>query len=245
MNIKTGTLAVLLSLFYSSFPAFGMDGLVGYWKMNEGEGVTIRDASGKSNDGEIIGNAKWEKDDRGNVLRFDGETSYVNIPQGLWNVEGEEITLLCLFQTDDLKGRVFDHWMGGAISGAYALDASGLVVGVGEIENEDWANLVQYQYRLSLPVGVGQWHLAVVTIKGSNVSGYLDGQIQGEAEVNRYFYVPGALTIGARGTSPDLFFSGLIREMAVVDRALTSEEIEAVQKRYDEGLPLFSEKADQ
>jgi hypothetical protein len=239
MNIKTNSLAVLLCLSCTTLPTFAMDGLAAHWKMDEGKGVEILDASGQGSDGEIIGHATWEKDAQRPLLRFDGQTSYINIPDGLWNVQGEAITLLCLFKADELKGRIFDHRMSGANSGAYALDASGAVSGFGEIE--DYSDYARNAYRLSLPVKVDEWHLAVITIEGNKVSGYLDGELQAEAEVNRYFHCTGGLSIGARGTSPDLFFSGLIREMAVFNRALSSEQIGAIQKRYDQGLPLFAD----
>ena len=35
------------------------DGLVGYWPMDEGSGVTTEDASSNSNDGTIYGGAAW------------------------------------------------------------------------------------------------------------------------------------------------------------------------------------------
>ena len=56
------------------------DGLLGYWKFDEGKGDLAKDSSGQGNDGELY-NAEWVKGKFGVALRFAGEDSYVSMPE--------------------------------------------------------------------------------------------------------------------------------------------------------------------
>ena len=47
-------------------------GLVGYWRFNEGSGATAADSSGHGNNGTIYG-AKWVEGKSGKALSFDGK----------------------------------------------------------------------------------------------------------------------------------------------------------------------------
>ena len=55
-------------------------GLVGYWKFNEGSGLTACDLSGKRNHGTLNG-PKWSlgREHIGNALSFDGVDDYIRI----------------------------------------------------------------------------------------------------------------------------------------------------------------------
>jgi serine/threonine protein kinase len=52
-------------------------GLVGWWKLDEGEGAVARDSSGKGNDGRLSGNPKWTTGHAGGALEFDGAGDHV------------------------------------------------------------------------------------------------------------------------------------------------------------------------
>ncbi|HXI54902.1 MAG TPA: discoidin domain-containing protein, partial [Polyangia bacterium] len=49
-------------------------GLVGYWKFDEGQGTTVRDASGTGNDGTLSGNANWTGSSLASIA-FDNPTA--------------------------------------------------------------------------------------------------------------------------------------------------------------------------
>ncbi|NOX57090.1 MAG: PQQ-binding-like beta-propeller repeat protein, partial [Planctomycetes bacterium] len=53
-------------------------GLVGYWKLDEGEGHLARDSSGRGLDGEVSG--RWVTDEAGTHLATDGRPSALRIP---------------------------------------------------------------------------------------------------------------------------------------------------------------------
>ena len=69
------------------------EGLVGWWRFDEGEGNIAKDNSGNNNDGTIYG-ATWTEGKYGKALSFDGVDDYVSIPDsGSLDVGGSEITM--------------------------------------------------------------------------------------------------------------------------------------------------------
>jgi hypothetical protein len=55
-------------------------GLVGWWKLDEGEGSIVRDSSGNGNNGIAIGSPTWTTGPAGVALSFNGTTDYIRIP---------------------------------------------------------------------------------------------------------------------------------------------------------------------
>jgi hypothetical protein len=228
------------------------DGLVGYWKLDEGIGATAYDYSGGGAHGDILGDAKWETGENGPVLRFDGKTGYVSIPDGHWN-RSAPFTLLCWYKPDSSKvGQVFNHVAGGVVAGSYGLGAGGNFGGFGKPPKKD-GKIDRKGFKgesLSLPAKSEEWNFVAIVIDQTEMRGYLNGepveikQPDGEpaATVRKILGWPraaGGLSLGARKANHDNFYSGLIREMAVFDRALGAEEIAAIHGRSENGQPLY------
>jgi hypothetical protein len=55
-------------------------GLVGYWKFNEGSGTSAADSSGNGSTGTLLNSPTWAPGVSGNGLMFDGVDDYVEIP---------------------------------------------------------------------------------------------------------------------------------------------------------------------
>ena len=179
-------------------PAPKPEGLVGYWKLNEGSGATVYDSSGNQAQAEIVGNAKWESGESGPVLSFDGETSMVKIPDGEWN-SGDPMTLMCWWKTENQMGRVFDHKSTGVIPGSYALSASGGFSGYGTVvinDQSDWAKVKGTG--VSMLLQPNEWHFIAVVIDRKELRGYLDGRLADSKEIDGWPRVEGGLTLGAR-----------------------------------------------
>ena len=56
--------------------------LVGWWKLDEGEGTTALDWSGHGYNGTILGGCEWIEGYDGGALNFDGQNDYVDLPIG-------------------------------------------------------------------------------------------------------------------------------------------------------------------
>jgi hypothetical protein len=58
----------------------GADKELLYLKFDEGTGDTVKDYSGKKNNGKLVGGVTWDKGIIGGALKFDGASGYVEIP---------------------------------------------------------------------------------------------------------------------------------------------------------------------
>ncbi|HUX35568.1 MAG TPA: LamG domain-containing protein, partial [Candidatus Paceibacterota bacterium] len=65
-------------------PLFSSNGLVGYWKFDEGQGTSTQDSSGNGNGGTLGGSIDlptWQSNCQvGGCLSFDGTDDYVSVP---------------------------------------------------------------------------------------------------------------------------------------------------------------------
>ena len=55
-------------------------GLLGYWKLDEGSGLTTADASGSGNTGSLVNGPVWTAGRIGQAVSLDGVDDYVNVP---------------------------------------------------------------------------------------------------------------------------------------------------------------------
>ena len=205
--------------------------LVGYWKLDEGLGTRVMDFSGGQAHGDIHGEAKWEIDKQyGSVLRFDGKTAYVGIPDDAWN-NAAPFTIMAWVMPDKPAGRICDHLMGGAVPGVYCLDASGFFGGY-DAENGS--------KRLGeLAAATGKWSFVAVTVAPTELRGYLNGEPRMSLPIKGWPRLDGGLSLGARECAHDTFYAGLIREVAIFKRALGADEIAAIHAKYQGGASLY------
>jgi len=83
---------------YPDEPAFlvpsdpGADNLVGYWSFDEGAGTVAVDSSGNGHDA-TIESALWEDGTLGSALRFDGFSTYADVPAAAWDTIERQATL--------------------------------------------------------------------------------------------------------------------------------------------------------
>ena len=68
--------ALLASTGIAALP----EGLVGYWKLDEGSGTLASDSSGVGNDGIVMGGSEWVDGHMGYALELNGGTQLVEIP---------------------------------------------------------------------------------------------------------------------------------------------------------------------
>lgn len=209
--------------------ALYLNGLVGYWKLNEGVGKLAYDYSGHQATGELVGDVKWETGKQDPLLRFDGKSGCVTIPNGAWN-SGAPITYLCWYNAEG-NGIVFDHGLGGAIPGAFAYENRGRFACYdAKVVDIGGANA---------PGKIGAWTFAAFAISPTEIRCYTNGVLTSTAPVQGFPRLAGNLYLGARGEVPDNFFPGAIREMAVYQRTLGAEEIAALYHNYQQGTPIY------
>ncbi|NQV34599.1 MAG: discoidin domain-containing protein [Phycisphaeraceae bacterium] len=205
----------------------GVDGLVGAWNFDDNTGMVATDSSGNGRHGTIV-DAAWQPGKQGSALNFDGLTSYVNI--------------------DGYKGiNAID-----AVQQAFTI-ANWIKTTVGEGEMVTWGTNVGRQrltwringdtlrtehgsgnLRGNTPVNDDEWHhVALVVTNGADLTVpatqiFLDGQPDStfSGSGNPYELTPDVdVRIGMSGPQGGRFFTGLIDEVLIYDRALDEAEL--------------------
>lgn len=203
------------------------EGLVGYWKFDEGVGSTTKDESQHGHHGTISG-AKWVEGKVGKALEFDGSSARVDIgnPPAL-QLTGA-MTLCAWILVDDYQenGRIVCKQNGPGERG-WAIN----------IERQKFAR-IQVPIDNNTTVGpqtptlsVGQWyHIAGVYAPGKEIHMYLDGKLVGTLDQGvpaQQYNCPLPVRIGARPKN-GCYFDGKIDEVRVYARALSAEEVKAI-----------------
>jgi hypothetical protein len=215
-------------LFEEVFPI----DLIGYWKLNETEGDIAYNSIG-NNHGIISGNPTWQSDDGqiAGALEFDGIDDYIstdfilNPEDGPFSacawIKGGAPGQAIISQSDGVG--TGETWLGADMSGGKLM--TGLVTNpLGRFEPTPLES--------EFVITDGQWHHIGFVWDGSYRFLYTDGVEVAKdtmALTQALMSSNGGLYIG---TSKDFdaasFFSGLIDDVRIYDRAMTPEEIEAL-----------------
>ncbi len=210
------------------------DGLVGYWKFNEGSGNTAYDSSGNGNDG-TINDANWTTGVNGTALEFDGDFDYVDFGD-VNEVEGlSQMTVSVWMFTEEISFFECvlvkeDAWyltIGDIING----DETIFVIHGNSGGSESQA--VNYYLNSNI------WSHVSVTYESGYVSLYINGILRDTASNKAMPSSNYPLSIAARksnGIEWVGFFEGIIDEVRIYNRTLNLSEIQAT---YNEYTPPF------
>jgi len=205
--------------------------LIAHWPLDESEGMVVADSAG-NNDGYTLGDPIWLTDGGqvNGALEFDGVDDFISAPAVLNPADG--------------PFSAFAWIQGGAPEQVIISQADGIGTG------ETWLGLDAQNGNLmtrlmSPPLGRikpeplvsqvvitdDQWHHVGFVWDGSYRVLYADGiEVAKDATAqNTLKPTTGGLCIGANKTlGVETFFSGLIDDVRIYDRALTPEEIAAL-----------------
>jgi prepilin-type N-terminal cleavage/methylation domain-containing protein len=210
---------------------------VGIWNFDEGEGDTVYDVSGYSNDGALEGDTHFvDSEIEGYALSFDGTGDYVvltNDPaSGL-----SEITIGAWIKPIQLQyGSIYGGWN----NSDYNERSSVLFYRGGDGANQDEMTFSIYNSYDNVFTAVGisklgtdKWYYVVGIYDGSFVKIYVNGELDGSLEATGSINsVTTPVKIGTHKTN-EYFFKGYIDEVHVYTEALPATEI---RKHYVQGL---------
>ena len=204
----------------------GTNGLVGAWSFDEGSGTVASDSSGNGRNGTIVDGA-WDAGKQGSALNFNGITSYVNIDgfKGITAVDGvqQAFTISNWIKTVSDGEMVTWGLQGAATRISWRVES-------GILRTEHAAG----NLRSNTPVNDDEWHhVALVVTEGASLrvpatQFYLDGlpDTTNSGTDTAYNITPDSdVRIGMSGPQGGRFFTGLIDEVKLYDRALTAEEL--------------------
>ncbi len=190
-------------------------GLIAYWKLDETEGAVAHESVG-DNDGTLNGNPVWQPaaGKANGALELDGADDYVSTP----------------FISDPAAGAfsVLAWIKGGGPEQGIISQAGGVNwLAAGTSQGKLMTEL-KAAGRFGTPlfseavITDGQWHRVGFTWDGSTRTLYVDGVEVAKGAQAGLAGSNGGLHIGANGGSPPgLFWSGLIDDVRIYDRAVT------------------------
>jgi hypothetical protein len=200
-----------------------LEGIISFWKFEDGEGTTAND-SANGNNATVYG-ATWTGNGRvGDALSFDGHNDYVRVssPSGLDFDMSNAITIEAWFQ----------------LAGHYDFDG---IVSINEVGCCAYRIMVTTDLHPfynpgshtdvtigSFTFGLERWyHYAIVIQAGANAVVYVDGhEIYSSALGVPSILPPGNDIFIGTGEEPGVHpTQGIIDEVAIYDRALSSDEI--------------------
>jgi hypothetical protein len=203
-----------------------LDGLVGWWKFDEGSGTVAYDSSGNGNDGNLTNGPTWTIGKIGGALSFDGTNDYVKI--GASSVfDLQRISISAWVKSDNFSnsGFIFEKTTNGSVNSQYALFfENGL-----RFRNEVGADDVSFSVS-----SVG-WLFVTSTYDGTRKKLFTNG-----LERNQVTWT-GTIPTSPSGVSAiggfsqtshenwsNYIFNGLIDDVRIYDRALSAEEVQAL-----------------
>ncbi len=202
------------------------NGLVGYWKFDEGTGSSATDWSGSGNTGTWNGTlgSQWTNGKYGGAGNFNGTDNYVGVPKSLFST------------TTNFS---ISAWVkGGVVGGNERLIAAktGFFVGLelnpngdGRVCMRDWDSVPSGSFvACEISQDPNNWHHYVGEFIGNASTGtlylYKDGLLQSTAAMSSVYNDPGLFYIG--GVFTNYEFPGQIDEVRVYNRALSAGEVD-------------------
>jgi len=241
-NKLTCLISSVLVLALAASSAKGADpNLVGWWRFDEGTGMTTSDLSGKGNNGTLVGGATWATGRFGGGIQLDGSSGYVSIPDF-------ELT------TDTIT---FAIWLNGWKGADWAplissreLTACEMNFGANDTLHYTWNNdsSLTWSWTGGPVIPRDTWTMLAVTIDPGGATAYVytnaDGLKKATNAMPHIRQTVGALQIGYSYGSR--YVRGIVDEAAIFSRALTEEEILGLTSGIGGGYPyvLSPEPAD-
>ncbi len=161
------------------------EGLVGYWRMDEGTGEAVADSAGK-NAGKLVKGPKWiqtgsegPRPPSGQAMAFDGQTTYVDAGKGASLRMPRHVTIEAWIKAEErekwsgIAGNIWDSGSTEAGVGLTLDDATGVWFGLK-------AGGKSMIYLSSGPdsIQLDRWHHVAGTYDGSVMKVYVDGVLK-------------------------------------------------------------------
>ena len=205
--------------------------LIGWWRLDDGSGMTAADFSGNGNDGALQGNPQWVTGQVGGALQFNGVDEYVEVPHADILTVDNEVTIMAWINAER-HTNPGENWQGIMAKGnprSYSLYTE-----VGQSLHFSTGGVGTVS---SMDVPLNEWvHVCAQVISGGHQY-YINGEDAGTGGSG--ISLPGAadtatVLIGdARDGNRE--FLGMMDDVRIYSRALTQEEVQLAMS--GEGVP--------
>jgi hypothetical protein len=220
------SLIVLVGLTLAGFAKGADPSLVGWWKLDDGQGTVAVDSSGYGNDGDIMGNPQWIEGVLGGAMDFDGDGDYIDCGGNPMFGDMDEITVSAWLTIRSTT----TQWMAAFAKGESAWRLGNVSYdprfhfGI-TIWNAPDASSIDG----ATTVALNEWHHAAGIFDGDSINVYVDGLFDASNNTTEplgtnALHVFIAENPEARGR----YWDGKIDDVRVYNRALTEEELAVV-----------------
>ncbi len=212
------------------------NGPVAHWKLDEGSGTLVRDASGNGHQGTLLNGVNWESDEtRPTYVSFDGTddrirtlfsyalTAESDFTWAWWAKPAAET-----FPGSIMLGNRFPQGAPGE-----TFEFLKFTPGGAQFSNTDEVAAIE-RYSYAAPVA-GAWHHYAMVKRGTSYQWYVDGVAQGAAR--RILYdesVPIPFLIGGdddgSGSKVNEHFEGGIDDVVLYSRALSEKAVQGLRE---------------
>jgi chitodextrinase len=197
-------------------------GLVAAYGFNEGSGTTVTDSSGKGNTGSIA-NATWTTSGRfGRALSFNGSNSMVTVNDSAsLDVTGAMTLEAWVYPQGSLSDWRTILMKEQAGSDVYYIETVG-----GQMVGDVYVGGSKHNTYSDTAIALNTWSHLAATYDGANLRIYINGTLAHAATslTGNIQTSTGALRIGGNSIWGE-YFQGLIDEVRIYNRALSSTEI--------------------
>jgi hypothetical protein len=205
-----------------NLPINWSDGLVGYWKFDEGEGTIALGSSGYGNNGTLLNGPTWVDGRYGKALSFDGVNDYVEVTQSssLDIANSVSVTAWVYPKAFPASGIILSRWYDGTNPDR------GIVLHL--MPGSYHFGVIDDNNHLYVPFSfeINKWYYLAATWDGSVSKAYVNGVEIGSRSTSGSFTNQNLnLGIGSDINPINEHFNGTIDEVMIYNRALSEEEV--------------------
>ncbi len=204
---------------------------IGWWKMDQGEGNTTYDYSGKGNHGTFTNmstSTAWILENNcilSKCIQFDGDNDYILINNAVYEEEG---TLSLWFKANDYGFIVGSYNSGDNRSPSFSIDGTShtLIWEFGDLILKDTGKSVD----------LNTWYHAAMTYdSNNNIRVYLNGELVGQDTATVSVNFNSQFALGRYLGFGSSFFEGTMDEAKIFNYAMTQDDIKI---EYNKGAAL-------
>jgi N-acetylneuraminic acid mutarotase len=215
-SVESGEILVDVNTTWST------DGLVGWWKFDEGSGTVAYDSSGNGHDGNLTNGPTWTDGQIGGALSFDGVNDHVRIGNVLNNLT--DLSFSLWFKPASIPTQS-EHGYMVYKEQTYALTLASdggvhLNFGNGNAWEDSGLNTSVLE--------LNKWYNVTATRGSGIMKVFIDINLLANKSYNTSSGSNSSLLVFGAASNETRPFNGLIDDVRIYDRALSAEEVQAL-----------------